>query len=161
MDIVDQLAEMKVKEYEQKGKELSFELARLTVQAETCDFAFMAIMDDPKMSVEKIADSLNLSVRFVKASISRHKSGRKAAPELGTVACEQILEMRKRGDPKRKWSDERREYYKKDSSLRISEQMKIAEIFVMGTNYSVDRIARLVGLPVSSVEEIKEKLQHK
>jgi hypothetical protein len=37
MDIVDQLAEMMVKEYEQKGKGLSFELARLTVQAKTCD----------------------------------------------------------------------------------------------------------------------------
>ena len=53
MDIVVQLAEMMVKEYEQKGKRLSFELARLTVQAKTCDGMVRAMMRDPEMSAEK------------------------------------------------------------------------------------------------------------
>lgn len=126
MDIVDQLAEMMVKEYEQKGK---------------------------------MADFLNVSVRFVKVCISRYKSGKTADPEPDAVAWEQILEMRKRLDPQSKWGDERREYYEKDLSLRISEQIKIAEVFLTDTNYSVNKIARLIGLSVTSVEKLKGNLQ--
>ena len=81
MDIVDQLAEMMVKEYEQKGKRLSFELARLTVQAKTCDGMVRAMLRDPEMSAEKMADFLNVSAWFVKVSISRYERGKRVDPK--------------------------------------------------------------------------------
>jgi len=160
MDIVDQLAEMRVKEYEQRDKRLSFELARLTVQTETCDGMVWTLMHDPEMSAEKMADFLNVPVWFVETSIARYKNGKNVDSEPPSAAWGQILEMRKRDDPKSRWSDERRAYYEKDSTLRIWEQLKIAETFLTDTNHSTNRIADLTGLRVSDVEKLKRNLEH-
>ena len=62
MGMVDLLAESMVDEYEKKGKKLSFELARLVVQAETCDGIIKVMLHDPGYSVENIATFLSVSI---------------------------------------------------------------------------------------------------
>jgi hypothetical protein len=50
----DLLAEAMVEEYEEEGKKISFELARLVVEAESNDGIIKLMLHDPKFSVENI-----------------------------------------------------------------------------------------------------------
>ena len=98
MGMNDFLAEAMVEEYEEKGKKISFELARLVVQAETCDSIVKLMMHTREFSAEKIAALLGVSLRFVEISMARHGRVKKRKPESEVTVWEQIWEMRKRDD---------------------------------------------------------------
>lgn len=155
MGMDDLLAEAMVEEYEEKGKKISFELARLVVQAETNDSIVRSMMHAPEFSAEKIAAFLEVSLRFVQISVARYGSVKKGEPDGGAILWEQILEMKKRDDPKSDWSKDRQERWGKDFSIRISEQIEIVKVFLANPDYSVHKISDLVGISVSSVEKIK------
>jgi hypothetical protein len=155
MGMNDLLAEAMVEEYEEKGKKISFELARLVVQAETCDGSVKLMMHIPELSAEKIAAFLGVSLRFVEISMAQHGRVKKRKPESEVIVWEQIWEMRKRDDSESYWSKDRVERREKEFSIRISEQIEAVKIFLANPDYSVHKIADLVGISVSSVELIK------
>jgi hypothetical protein len=158
MGMFDLLAEAMVEEYEEKGKKLSFELARLIVQVETNDGLIKVMLHDPEYSMESMAAFLDVSVRFVEISIARYKRRKKEELESDVTVWEQVFEMRKRDDPKSDWTQERQERSEKDFSIRISEQIEAVKIFLASPDYPVEKIAELVGISVSSIELIKRSL---
>jgi hypothetical protein len=75
-------------EYEEESKKISFELARLVVQAESNDAIIKLMLRDPKFSVENIAAFLGVSVRFVEISIDWYMRRKKEEPESDVTIWE-------------------------------------------------------------------------
>lgn len=156
MGMFDLLAEAMVEEYEEEGKKISFELARLFVQAETNDGIIRVMLHDPNYTAENIAAFLGVSIRFVEISMTRYKCRKKEEPEKDVTVWEQVFEMRKQDDPKSDWVKDRQERREREFSLRISEQIEAIKIFLADPDYPLEKIAELVEVSVSSIELIKK-----
>jgi len=157
MNILEMLADERVREYYKKGKVVSFELARLAVQAETFDRTIgLLVLPPENYPIEDLADLLRVSVRFVEISFARYTFRKGNDVDSDVELWEQIMEMRKEDDPESEWSEERLEHYKKEISLRLSEMTKLAKMFLAKTNYTDKRIADLVGLSGTFIHRLRQ-----
>ena len=153
MNFDDVLADLKVKEFAKEGSKLSFERARLLVMIETPDFAVRAAMDSPD-SLEKAIEVFNLSPRFVEISIARYSGGKEGVPTGIVATLEQMAEVRdmEKLEPRKEATPEAEE---EQARLRQHENDDYIEILLDETDYSDERIAHIVGVPVRRVEYVK------
>ncbi len=154
MGINDYLAEELVVELAESGKKMSFELARLMVMVRTYDGLtrdFLRVNN--KMLAEEISGMLGVSVRFVEITMARYGYGEMKEHPAGFQ--EQIAEMRAMEAVEGGGKKIDLVRYVAERVLRCEEQINAVDIFLTNTDYSIDKIAELVGVSVSFVEELQ------
>jgi hypothetical protein len=154
MGINDYLAEELVGEFAEGGKKISFELARLTVMVRTYDGLIRDfLIVNNKMLAEEISGMMGVSVRFAEITMARYGYGK--MKEHPADLQEQIAEMRAMDARENEGKEIDLVRYVVEKVLRCEEQINAVDVFLTNTDYSIDKIADLVGVSVSFVEELQ------
>jgi len=149
MGIVHALTENLIEECAERGRLISYKLAYYTMKAETADGWIRAMMKGMD-SKEQMMAFANVSERFLEISMKRH-SLEDGEEEGATWVLEQIAEVRAM-ELKNPQMDQDTERFERERMLRDREKYSAVQTFLGETNYSSERIAELVGVPVPVVE---------
>jgi hypothetical protein len=150
------LTEQLLEEYAERGKKMSYELAWFVARVRLYDETLMWFRDDPETTSRCMA-TFGLSERFVQLTYARYGGERPAGAPRGPAALlEQVAELKIKEPRTSKDIEKDPERYARERRLRQAEEFEAVNVLLDAGCYMVARIAELVGVTVSYVEEVKE-----
>ena len=152
MGIQDQLAKIKVEEFAERGKRISFKLAWYIAEAQTKD-ELVWLLTKGNWARKDITSFLGISERFLEISLKRLNDEEEGTGKVGIL--EQIAEVRAK-ELKDAIMMQDKELFEKEWYLRNEEKLTSVKVFLQETDYSDERIAELVGVSVSMVKMNRE-----
>ncbi len=155
MNTNEHLTEELLEEYAERGKKISYELAWYVARVRFYDDMLIWLRPDPEATAVCVA-TFGLSERFIQLTYARHDGETATGLPRGRAALlEQVAELRLREPRERKDIEKDLERYAREWKLRQIEEFDAVDVLLDAGLYTVARIAELVGVTISFVEEVR------
>ena len=159
------MTEELLEEYAERGEKISYEFAWYVALVRLYYYMIMVLSTEPADPVG-IAAKLGVSERFGQLTYGRqnYREGAAGLPRGRAALLEQVAELRTREPREREDIEKDLERHTREWNLRRKEEFEAVEVLLDAGFYTIARIAELVGVTISFVEElrtIKEAIRNK
>lgn len=158
MNTKEFLTEELLEEYAGRGEKISYELAWYVALVRLHDHMIVLLRAEPADDAAGIAAKLGVSERYVQLTVGRQfdEDRVEGLPRGRAALLEQVAELRTR-EPRGETDIEKDpERYAREWRLRQKEEFEAVDVLLNAGCYTVPRIADLVGVTTSFVEEVHQ-----